>query len=306
MIEGFRQVGERLSNWGRWGADDTLGTLNLITPEIRADAATLVSTGHTVPLGLAFDRDGPQLVDGRRQNTVHLMTRLGDREPEPGGFVYLDDAVFMHTQCATQVDALAHVAYDGVIYGGRPLATVTQAGAQVLGIESMRGGIQGRGVLLDIPRHRSTDRLGPSDHVGVSELQSTADEQGIDIREGDVLLIRTGWMSVFSRDGDRRAYLATEPGIGLDAAEWLHERGVAFVGSDNWGIEVSPGQDPRESMPLHCVLIRDMGMPLGEMFDLDELAVHCAETGVWEFQFTCLPLPITGGVGSPVAPIATF
>ncbi|MGE3194616.1 MAG: cyclase family protein [Microbacteriaceae bacterium] len=306
MTDGFREHGRRLSNWGRWGDDDALGTLNLITPERRAAAAQLVRTGVSVPLGLPFDKDGPQVVEGTRRNPIHLMTRLGDREPAPGGFVYLDDAVFLHTQCATQIDALSHVSYDGLLYNGHPVESVTRAGATVLGVETFRAGIQGRGVLFDLPAVVGRSRMEAGESIGLSLLEECEAAQDVRVGEGDILLLRTGWMSVFTIDGDRARYLGGEPGITLEVAGWLHNRGVAFLASDTWGIEVSPGERADEEMPLHCVLIRDMGLPLGEMFDLDALAAQCAATETWEFQFTCLPLPITGAVGSPIAPVATL
>jgi kynurenine formamidase len=305
VIDGFRDDGRRLSNWGRWGADDALGTLNLITPKRRADAARLVRTGHTIPLGLVFDRHGPQPSDGTRQNPVHLMTRLADSTPRPGVSVQLDDAVFMHTRCATHVVALAHVSYDGVIFNGHSVASVTQDGATMLGVETMRAGIQGRGVLLDLALVPGRE-WGAGDAVRVADLERVATEQGVEIGQGDSLMVRTGWIGVFTRDRDRARYLGGQPGISLEVAGWLHERGVAFLAFDAGGVEASPGEGVDEAMPVACVLVRDLGMPLGLMFDLDELARHCATSGRWEFQFSCLPLPITGGVASPVAPLATF
>jgi kynurenine formamidase len=265
-----------------------------------------VVTGEVVPLGLEFNENGPQPPGGLRPNTRHIMTRTGAAEPGRGGFHYTDDLVIMHTQCATQIDALAHVAYDGLLYNGRPITKVTSAGAEVLGVEGFRSGIQGRGVLVDLPRYFGVQRLGQAQEITSADLESCVSAQGTQVGEGDILLIRTGWMQVFLGDRDRTRYLATEPGIVLDVTAWLHQRRVAFLASDNWAIEVVPPTERDEEMPVHCVLVRDMGMPLGEMFDLEPLASHCAEAGRWEFFFSCLPLPITGGVGSPVAPVATF
>jgi kynurenine formamidase len=303
---GFRAVGEKYSNWGRWGADDELGTLNHLTPERRAAAARLVQTGVTIPLGLPFDAEGPQPPGGPRQNPVHMMTRLGDAPPAPGGFQYLDDAIFLHSQCATQIDGLAHVAYDGLLYNGHPVDVVGRAGASRLGVEGFRNGVIGRGVLLDVARHLGFERLPGGEHIDRALLEATAAGQGVAVRPGDVVLIRTGWMTVFTEDGDRERFMATEPGLVLDAVGWLHDHDVAFAASDTWGVEVSPGERADEEMAVHCVLVRDLGMPLGEMLDLETVAEHAARTGRWEFLFACQPLPITGGVGSPIAPTATF
>jgi kynurenine formamidase len=303
---GQREWGAELRNWGRWGAEDQLGTLNFLTPERRAAAARLVVSGQVVPLGLEFGAAGPQLADGERRNPLHVMTRTGSAEPAPGGFLYTDDLVVMHTQCATQIDALAHVGYDGQLYNGHPLSSVSSRGAQHLGIEAMRAGIHGRGVLADLPRYWGVDRLQPGQPITAADLTACLAAQGTTVGGGDVLLVRTGWVQVFLVDGDRERYLATEPGLTLDVTAWLHEREVAFLASDNWGVEVVDAGEPAEHMPVHCVLIRDMGMPLGEMFDLEELAVRCRAEGRWDFWFSCLPLPIVAGVGSPLAPVAVF
>ena len=122
---------------------------------------------------------------------------------------------------------------------------------------------------------------------------------------GDLLLIRTGWLATFTNRGDREAYFASEPGLALETARWLRERDVAFVGSDTWGVEVAPSASG-DVMPLHCVLLRDLGMPLGEMFVLDELGEMAHELGRAEFHLSCAALRVTGGVGTPVSPIVTF
>jgi kynurenine formamidase len=186
------------------------------------------------------------------------------------------------------------------------VASFQHSNSAPLGVEAMRAGIQGRGVLLDLAWFRRRNRLDAGEAIEAADLELAAAHQGVEIREGDILLLRTGWMSVFTRDRDRERYLGAEPGLELGAAQWLHNRGIAFLAADNWGIEVTTGAGVAEKMPLRSVLIRDMGMPLGKMFDLERLAEHCRSGDVWDFQFTCLPLPFTGGIGSPVAPIASF
>lgn len=301
----FREVGRRLSNWGRWGEGDQLGTLNLIEPAHRAAAAALVRTGVSFGLALPLDAQGPQLSDGSRQNPIHMMTRLPDAAPAPSGFHYFDDALFLYPQCATQVDALAHVAYDGALYNGVPLDAITSAGARRLAITEQSARIHGRGVLLDVARLRGRPQLEAGDAIGVADLEAAEAAQGVRVGRGDLLLVRTGWLDVFTRDHDRATFLGAEPGLALETAEWLNDREVAFVAADNWGIEVTPPASGDE-MPLHCVLVRDLGMPLGEMFDLAAVAAHAAAQGVWEFHLSCPVLSISGGVGSPVAPIVTF
>ena len=150
-MDDFRAVGERLSNWGRWGADDERGTTNLITPERLVAAARLVRTGKVFDLGIPFDELGPQTGGGIRQNPLHFMTATGDAQDHmPGGFRYADDYVVMPLQCATQWDALSHVFYDDQLYNGYPASDVTPRGALHNSIDKQGNGITGRGVLLDI------------------------------------------------------------------------------------------------------------------------------------------------------------
>lgn len=303
--ESYRELGRRLSNWGRWGEDDQLGTLNLITDACRAAGAALVKSGVTFDLGLPLDRNGPQTGDGGRQNPLHIMTRTPADPPAPSGFHYFDDALFVHLQCATQLDGLAHVGYDGELYNGVPIDAVGWAGATRLGMQHYAARVQGRGVLLDLPRLTGRHRLDHSEPITAADLSRAAREQGVDLRSGDLLFIRTGWITRFTVDGDRDAFFSTEPGLSLDAAEWVRERDIAFVAADNWGIEVAPSLDGSE-MPLHCVLIRDLGMPLGEMLTLEAVAAHAASIGRWEFQAVCPALPVTGGIGSILLPSVTF
>jgi kynurenine formamidase len=304
MTAGFREWTGRMSNWGRWGDDDQLGTINLIDERTRASAFALVTVGRVFPLALALDDRGPQLSDSSRSNLIHIMKRTGEWPAEPGGFMYMDDIVMLHTHASTQIDALSHVAYDGLLYNGVPASSVTDAGAASLGVETLGGGIVGRGVLLDLARHLGVDMLEASHVITSSQIEDCLDAQGVALTAGDSLLIRTGWIRHFVNHDDREAYMSTEPGIGIEAAVWLKDRDVAFVASDNWAIEVVPSVSPGETMPVHCLLVRDAGMPLGEMFNLEELAIACAGRQNWEFLFACSVLPITGGVGAPVAPLA--
>jgi len=302
-MDGFRSWGARLSNWGRWGPDDQLGTLNLLTPERVAAAARLVEAGEVVPLGLPLDADGPQVPGGGRFNPVHVMTRTAAATPSPSGFHYMDDLLVLYPQSATQVDALAHVAYDGRLYNDTPVELVGNAGAARLGVETMRRGIVGRGILVDLPRQLGVGRLDPRTTIGPAELDACLAAQGVVPEPGDILLLRTGWLQVFREEG-AAAYLAAAPGLGLEAAGWLREHDIAFTAADTWSVERVPAVDPREEMPVHCVLVRDLGMPLGEMLDLELLAQRCEDRGRWAFWFSAEPLAITGGVGSPIEPKA--
>jgi kynurenine formamidase len=302
-LEDFRALGRRLSNWGRWGPDDERGTVNLITPDRLVAAAALVRQGKIFDLGIPMDQDGPQ-PGGNRINPVHLMRETGAGQNIPGGFHFADDYIFMPLQGSSQWDALAHVYYDDLLYNGYPASQVGLHGANRDSIDKLAKGIAGRGVLLDIARLRGVAWMEAGEVITPADLEAAARRQGVEVRPGDILLVRTGWRTKFVREKDPRAFMAGEPGLGLACCEWLHAHEVASVCSDNWAIEVLPGEDPSVVLPVHMVLIRDMGMTLGEILDFDELAADCAADGVWEFLFCSPPLKFTRAVGSPINPLA--
>ena len=303
-MEDFRDLGARLRNWGRWGDDDERGTLNHITPERLVAAGGLIRQGRIFDLGIPFDEAGPQ-PGGGRINPVHLMSQTGDTQMFPGGFKYADDYIFMPLQGATQWDSLAHVYYDDHLYNGFPSSDVTVVGAFHDTIDKIAKGVAGRGVLLDIARLKGVDWLENSYVITPDDLDAAIAAQGdVAVGAGDILVFRTGWRRLFVEHGSPQEFMAGEPGLGQDCCEWLHARDVAAVCSDNWAIEVLPGEDPNAVFNVHMVLIRDMGMTLGEILDLEELAADCAADGVWEFFFCAPPLKVTKGVGSPINPLA--
>jgi len=299
----WRELGQQVRNWGRWGADDEKGTTNLIDANQVRKAAALVKSGRIFDLGIALDELGPQ--DGReRNNPLRFMSVIGGREAIGGAFRFNDDYVVMPLQAGTQWDALSHVYYDDKFYNDVSPDSVDSSGAHHLGIETQAKGIVGRGVLLDVARHLRVDWLNAGEAISPELLEEVADAQGVRIDVGDILLIRTGWRSKYLRDGNRREFLGDEPGINLGCVPWLSENGVAAVASDNWALEVIPSEVVGEAFPVHMILIRDMGMTIGEMFDLEELALDCARDDVYEF-FVCAPvLKFTRAVGTPVNPLA--
>jgi kynurenine formamidase len=305
-MDAVRVLGRRLSNWSRWGADDERGTLNFITPDVVRRAATLARRGHVFSLGLSFGADGPQIGQGGRVNPLHLMTAVDQKLPAdyPDAFRYADDVMVLPLQCATQWDSLAHVHYDGQLFNGFPAATTTSGGAARNGIDKVGAGIVSRGVLLDMARAAGVPRLPPGTAIQPADLDAAERAQGVRVERGDVLLVRTGHLGVFKADGDRVGYMRMMPGLGMACAEWLHAREVAAVASDTNSVEVIPFEDPEIPLPLHLICLRDLGLTLGEMFDLDALADDCAADGVWEFLFCAPPLKITGGLGSPLNPLA--
>jgi kynurenine formamidase len=303
--EDFRAIGQRLSNWGRWGDDDERGTTNHITPDRIVAAGQLIRTGKVFDLGIAFGSDGPQNGKGGRINPILLVSETGaDQDQFPGAFHFADDYVFMPLQAASQWDALAHVHYDGQLYNGFPSTDVTPHGAAHCSIDKQAKGVVGRGVLLDVARHRGVEWMQAGEAIEPDELDAVAAAQGVEIRPGDIILLRTGWRRKFVVEADSDAWFQGEPGLGLACCDWLAEHEIAAVAADNIAVEVLPGQVDGEVLPVHMVLLRDLGMTLGEILDFEELAADCADDGVYECFFSGPPIKFSRALGSPINPLA--
>ncbi len=307
--ESFKHVGAELSNWGRWGGDDQVGTLNFITPEVRANAARLIQTGETVDLGMPLDSNGPHSGRGwgLRFNPIHRMTQILTDCVMPAGAMAADDVITMPLQAGTQWDALSHVGYDGEIYNGYAAASMTAAdGATKNSFDLVVDRLIGRGVLLDIAKLRGVDIMEGGDEITPEDLSRAALEQGVEVRPGDILLVRTGWYQHYL-NGDHSTYLGPdEPGLGFSTCAWLHERKVAAVAADNFAVEVRPSGIDGVLAPMHMVLIRDLGMTMGEMFNLEHLSETCERLNRWEFFLCGIGIKVSRSVGSPVNPIAIF
>lgn len=303
----------RYRNWGKWGAEDQRGTLNYVTPDVLRYAASMVKTGRVVSCALPFDSNGPQSGGfGGRTNPIHSMLQDGEdiragAQDHLDVLRYTDDAVFMPLQCGTQWDALAHIFYRDQMYNGHGLEHVTSTGATMNAIEQIADGVVGRGVLLDMPRHRSVDWLVAGDGIDDRELAACAEAEGVEIRTGDIILVRTGQIAQVRCEKSWGAYDGgPAPGLSHAAAHWFAEHEIAALATDTWGAEVQPNDTPGVFQPLHLILLANAGMTIGEIFDLEALATACAEEARYEFFFSAPPLPITGGVGSPVNPLAIF
>jgi kynurenine formamidase len=285
-----------LSNWGRWGADDQLGTLNLITPEITAAAAATVRSGRTVscarPLNTEAAADNPAPV-------AHHMIGTAT---EGWGADYF--ALAPHGFATSHIDALCHVFHEGKLFNGYGTETVTAHGATRLGIHHLRQGVVTRGVLLDIPAVRGVDALEPGEPIFPEDLEAAEEKAGLRVRSGDALLVRTGrWVW---RDAHGPWDVATRAS-GLDAAclAWLRARDVATLGSDGVS-DVLPSRVAGVGMPIHETAIVALGLHLMDNLDLDALAVACADEARWDFLFVVAPLVLRRGTASPVNPIAVF
>jgi hypothetical protein len=211
------ELGKELSNWGRWGDDDEIGTLNFVTPQKRVRAAGLVKTGRNFDLGMPFDKDGPFLPGGFRVNPLHVMTFMpSDTAQAPDGLITADDMVVMGLQAATQWDSLAHVGYDGLFYNNVLAGTVkTTGGATRNSFAKAVEHLISRGVLLDIARLKGVDRLEDRYEITAADLSAAEERQGVRVESGDILLVRTGWYQWFL-EGDRAHFMGDEAGPGLD------------------------------------------------------------------------------------------
>lgn len=306
---------ERCSNWGRWGSEDVLGTLNLIDEAKRREAATRILTGVSISLAQSFDADGPQKGWRRRNNPVHTMLDTGlDAEAGVQGFPHgiggADDMITMPLQCSTQWDGLGHIFDHGQAYNGRRAGdVVTSTGDQITGIETAASAIATRGVLLDVGGALGEGGELPDGFaITPDHLEQTIAVQGETARvgRGDVLLVRTGQLTRARRLGWGDYAGGPAPGMSFTTADWLRSTDVAGVATDTWGFEVRPNEFENAFQPLHQVVIPHMGLYIGEMWDLDELATYCRKEGRWDCWLTAAPLPITGAVGSPVNPIAVL
>ncbi|OZM77159.1 cyclase [Pseudonocardia sp. MH-G8] len=312
-LELFEELYERLSNWGRWGEDDQRGTLNFISGEKITEAARLVASGRCISLQLPLDGNGPQTGAFGRVNPVHQMVATGTDHvsatqtysKDPLGWGFADDSLFLFLQGGTQWDALAHIFRNGSMYNGFSAAAVSSSGAEKGGIENVPT-LASRGVLLDMPAYLGVDHLEPGHAIRAADLEGAADKLGVTVGTGDIVLIRTGDMQARREEPGWAGYSAGDaPGLSIDATPWLAEREVAAVASDTWGLEVRPNELAGTFQPLHLILIVSMGMFVGEIWDMDELARDCAADGRYEFFLVCPPsLTVPGAVGSPANPQA--
>ncbi|MFG2493511.1 cyclase family protein [Streptomyces caniferus] len=300
----FHDIAKRVNNWGRWGADDEIGTLNLITDQVVREAAGCVRTGRRVPLALPLRQDGVQtgVIPGR-VNPLHTMTAINQEIFGPGTVATTDDAVTMGLQAATHWDGLAHVSHSGRLYNNRPADSVTaHHGATRLGMEKATP-IVSRGILLDVARAHRTDRLPGGYAVTPEDLDAAEDLAGTKVRAGDIVLVRTGQLRHYLA-GDRQAYAFPSPGLSLRTPEWFHARDVAAVANDTLTFEIFPPEIENLWMPVHALDLVEMGMLQGQNWNLEELSTACAEAGRWAFLLSAMAEPFVGGSGAPVAPVA--
>ena len=291
--EEFLTYKERFSNWGRWGEDDQLGTLNHISDDVRQKAAGLVQTGRSVSCArpLATER----VLSGPRNGAP------AEHKMNIGGMACSDYiGVSYHGFANTHIDALCHIfSEDGQLYNGRPSSEVTDEGAKTNSVDFWRDGIATRGVLYDIPRFRGDDYVAIDKPVHGWELEDVAKAEGVSPRAGDAVLVRSGSDAFWAANPDFQELWGA--GVHASALEFLYEQNAALLG---WDLQEAAGQELYGTLPIHSIAIPYMGLLLLDNANFDRLAAACAELGRWEFQLVIAPLIVIGGTGSPVNPIA--
>lgn len=300
-------------SWGRWGEDDRRGAANLISAARVAAAAGLVRRGVVFSLALPIDATAPRFP--LRQDHHHRLTHTGADavaaraagvETDP--IAWNDDAIELATHGSTHWDGLGHMQVDDTLYNGFWAGNVTARDGDVaLGIEHQRESFVGRGVLLDLARQLGVATLEPGFAISPELLEAACASQAVAIEEGDVLLLRTGFLGhwwTLTTEAERSAYWDGSPGVGAAGAEWIAARGVAAAAADTAGFEVLPFEDPAVPFPVHRRFLHELGITIGELWDLDRLADDCARDGVWEAFLVAPPLYLPHAVGSPMNPLA--
>ncbi len=318
----FTEVAARVSNWGRWGEEDQVGTLNLIDDEARLRGVASVRSGTAYALGLPLSADeGIQMgfVPGRVNPNRTMICINNPLSADPSWIASSEDVVTLALQSSTHWDGLAHVSYGagadgGVLYNGFPASSVTEEGAGKLGIHLVRS-LVSRGVLLDVARVKGLELLEPGYPISPEDLDAACELGGLAIKAGDVVLVRTGQTAHLALPGrpgiggaeprrDLIAYTWPSPGLTMATAEWFHRHDVAAVAIDTLVLEVYPCESDDLYLPVHLLHLVEMGMTQGQNWFLDDLADACAADGRYAFLLDATPLPFTNALGSPVNPVA--
>ncbi|HEU0103803.1 MAG TPA: cyclase family protein [Mycobacteriales bacterium] len=300
------------SNWGKWGPDDEVGSLNYLDAAQVMRGVAAIKQGKTFTLQVDIGHKGgdpvwPGRAPAIRTQVVdkgHFLS--GKMAKFPGGAEYADDFVSMFLQGSTQYDALGHVWYDDQLWNGYP-ADSTCGGMSKASVHPIAvRGVVGRGVLLDMARHRGKDVLGKGETFTHEDLLACAERQGTEIQKRDILVVRTGWIGSFYETPAAEFYADfVEPGLtySRELVAWFQEMEIPNLVTDTIANEVTLDPASGILLPLHNALMRNLGVTLTEIAQLDPLAADCAEDGQYEFLYTAAPLKIVEGTGAPVNPI---
>ncbi|MFI9381793.1 cyclase family protein [Kutzneria sp. NPDC052558] len=301
---------DTLSNWGRWGDEDERGTLNHITDEVRVGAAQAVRHGKSV--SCAWEVSVPAEME-RATNTCPCAAEMPGAENMPveafhrdrrWGFSHERLGFMFHGNTITHIDSPCHLFWDGRMYNGRPHTMVdAEAGSAWAAVTAAADGIVTRGVLLDVAKVRDVPWLEPGEGVYPEDLEEAERRQGVRVRPGDAVLLRTGYGRARHEGRENTGF--TQAGWHASCLPWLHERAVALIGADT-PQDVQPSGYEDVLMPVHAVGLVAMGLWLLDNCDLEACAATAAELGQWDFHLAVAPVRFAGTSGSPVNPIATF
>jgi len=289
----FDQLFQQVSNWGRWGKDDQLGSANLVTAAKRKQALTLAKDGLSVSLAHS------PLTERAEDNTSPFEHTMNP------GFFMDTYKVSYHGYAHSHIDALCHILYKNQTYNGYARADVnTDKGCTKLGIEHLKNGIVTRGILIDIPRLKNLPYLEPGTPVFQEDLDAWEKRAGVKVSSGDAIFLRTGRWARREKLGPWNI-AQNAAGVHASVAPWIKARGVAFIGSDA-ALDVTPSLVEGNNLPVHTLMINALGINLLDNQDLEAVSETAARLNRWEFLLTVAPVPVSGGTGFPVNALATF
>jgi kynurenine formamidase len=307
-------LAELPKNWGRWGDGDEIGCLNYQTPETVLRGVSEIRSGKVFTLGVPIGSPGGDPVWPGRTGATRLMTQdrshytSGKKQAMPGGLEYADDYITAFLQGSSQFDALGHTWYGDQIYNGFSADTTT-GGMAKCGVDKIaQKGVVGRGVLIDMARHRGKDSLEAGETFTHEDLEAAAAAQGTTIEKHDNLVIRTGWLKIFYDEGPEAFYGGQfiEPGLTFspELVRWFHEKEIVSLSTDTIANEVTMDAETGIVLPLHAALMRNLGVLFSEILWFEELAADSADDGQWSFLYAGAPINVVAGTGAPVNPIA--
>jgi len=300
------------TNWGKWGPDDEVGALNYLTAEEVLRGVRHIRQGSVFTLQrLIGDPKGDPVWPGRKPavRTMILDEASWDADDAPqfpGGLHYADDKIDAFLQGSTQYDALGHVWYGGQIWNGYDART-TVGGLDKASVAPIaERGVAGRGILLDMARYRGKDNLDKAETFTHEDLMACAKAQGTEIEKHDILIIRTNFLKLFFEQGDAFYEGFCEPGLTYspELVSWFQEMEIPNLVTDTIANEVTMDPSNGTALPLHCALMRNLGVTLTEICDLEKLAADCAGDGQYTFLYAAAPLKVNQASGSPVNPLA--
>lgn len=314
----MREYSQKLCNWQKWGEDDQIGTLNYVTPAEIVEAAGLIKNGKVFSLAIDFGNTGPQVGLDGRINPLHTMIATGSDavlgKHDARKCRYADDLITMPLQSATHWDALGHIFHlfdyeegerEVLMWNGYSASNVDSLGLHKCGIENSRTKLVGRGVLLDVARYKGVDNLPNGYGITIEDLDNCCEQFNMTIKKGDFVLIRTGQVGESVKRGNWDDFAGGgAPGLAFETLTWIHDKEIAGLASDTWGVEVRPNNSDEYDQPFHQICLPIIGLSHGEIFFLDDLADDCAKDGRYEFFYVSPTIPFLGGSASPINPLA--